>query len=250
MQFEGKVALVTGGASGIGRATALAFAQEGARVVVADQDGEGGAETARMIMSNGGYALFATVDVTQAPDVAMLVEQTVAQYGRLDIAFNNAGVAGIPGLTHEQSEEEFERLISVNLKGVWLCMKYEIPQMLAQGGGVIVNTSSLLGLSGDRNAAIYAASKHGVLGLTKSAAKEYIARGIRINAICPGTIRTPMLERSLGGDPDSIPGFGDWIPAGRIGTPEEVAAAVLWLCSDGAAFVVGHALQVDGGVLA
>jgi NAD(P)-dependent dehydrogenase (short-subunit alcohol dehydrogenase family) len=250
MQFEGKVALVTGGASGIGRAAALAFAQEGARVVVADLDSAGGAETARMIMSNSGYALFATVDVTQAPDVAVLVEQTIAQYGRLDIAFNNAGVAGIPGLTHEQSEEEFERLIGVNLKGIWLCMKYEIPQMLTQGGGVIVNTSSLLGLSGDRNAAIYAASKHGVLGLTKSAAKEYIARGIRINAICPGTIRTPMLERSLGGDPDTVPGFGDWIPAGRIGTPEEVAAAVLWLCSDGAAFVVGHALQVDGGVLA
>jgi NAD(P)-dependent dehydrogenase (short-subunit alcohol dehydrogenase family) len=250
MQFEGKVAVVTGGASGIGRATALAFAQEGARVVVADQDSEGGAETARMIMSHGGYALFATVDVTQAHEVAMLVEQTVAHYGRLDIAFNNAGAAGVPGLTHEQSEEEFERLIGVNLKGIWLCMKHEIPQMLNQGGGVIVNTSSLLGLSGDRNAAIYAASKHGVLGLTKSAAKEYITRGIRINAICPGTIRTPMLERSLGGDPESIPGFGDWIPAGRIGTPEEVAAAVLWLCSDGAAFVVGHELQVDGGVLA
>jgi NAD(P)-dependent dehydrogenase (short-subunit alcohol dehydrogenase family) len=234
----------------IGRATALAFAQEGAHVVVADRDSVGGGEVARIITARGGAAIFVPVDVTQAHEVAALIAQTVKQYGQLDIACNNAGVAGVPGLAHEQSEDEFERLISVNLKGVWLCMKYEIPQMLTQGGGVIMNMSSLLGLSGDRSAAIYAASKHGVLGLTKSAAKEYIAHGIRINAICPGTIRTPMLERSLGGDPDTIPGFGDWIPAGRIGTPEEIAAAVLWLCSDGAAFVVGHALQVDGGVLA
>jgi len=249
-QFSGKVALVTGGGSGIGRATALTFARAGAQVVVADVVVAGGEETVRMIKANGGEALFVKTDVSKAAEVEALVATAVQTYGRLDCAFNNAGVEGKLATTVDCTDEIWDRTIGVNLKGVWLCMKAEIPLMLKQGGGAIVNTASAAGLVGVGMMPAYVASKHGVVGLTKTAALEYAKSGIRVNAVCPGGIQTPMLERAI----QMMPQLGEAAiamePVGRLGKPEEIAEAVIWLCSDAASFVTGHAMAVDGGMVA
>ncbi len=245
-----KVALVTGGGSGIGRASALAFAREGARVVVADVAVEGGEETVGLIKKAGGEALFVRADVTQSAEVEAMVQRAVSAYGRLDCAFNNAGIEGTPAPTAECSEENWERVLAVNLKGVWLCMKHEIPRMLRQGGGAIVNTASVAGLVGFQNMPAYVASKHGVAGLTKTAALEYARQGIRVNAVCPGVIRTPMIERFMGKGGQTEEELSALEPVGRLGAPQEVAEAVVWLCSDAASFVTGHTLVVDGGLVA
>jgi NAD(P)-dependent dehydrogenase (short-subunit alcohol dehydrogenase family) len=249
--FSGKVALVTGGASGIGRACAQLFAKVGASVVVSDVALEGGHETVRLIEEDGGEASFVETDVSKAAQVEALVGRTVEIYGRLDYAFNNAGIEGSMATnTADYSEEDWDRVIAINLKGVWLCMKHEIPQMLRQGGGSIVNNSSVEGLVGLEGTSAYAASKHGVVGLTKTAALEYAQSGIRINAVCPGLIRTPMVERYSRGDAEIEAQFAAVEPVGRMGTPEEVAEAVVWLCSEAASFVTGHAMAVDGAYVA
>lgn len=245
-----KVALITGGSSGIGRASALAFAREGAKVIVAaDKNVIGGEETVQMIKKAGGSAIFVQTDVSKAAEVEALIKKSVETYGRLDFAHNNAGVADPGKSTVDYTEEDWDRTINVNLKGVWLCMKYEIPQMLLQGGGAIVNTASGAGLIGSEKRPGYTASKHGVLGLTKTAALEYAKFGIRINAVCPGVIRTPMVERLIQRAPRNEAELIAWEPIGRLGTPEEVAESVVWLCSDAASFVIGHALVVDGGIV-
>lgn len=249
-QFEGKVALVTGAGSGIGRASALAFAREGAKTVVADVVVEGGEETVRMIKEAGGEALFVKTDVSKAAEVEALIQKVVETYGRLDYAHNNAGIEGTMAPTADCTEENWDRTISINLKGVWLCMKYEIPQMLKQGGGAIVNTASVAGLVGFQGLPAYAASKGGVVQLTRVAALEYAKAGIRVNAVCPGVIRTPMVERLLSGQPEAEAGFIAMEPVGRMGKPEEIAEAVVWLCSDAASFVTGHPMVVDGGLVA
>ena len=247
---EGKVALVTGAGSGIGRATALVFAREGAKVVVSDIVVEGGEETVQQIKAAGGEAIFVKADVSKGADVEALITQTVETYGRLDCAFNNAGIEGGVKPTIDCTEEEFARTIAVNLTGVWLCMKYEIQQMLSQGGGAIVNTASVAGLVGFPGLPDYVASKHGVLGLTKTAALEYAKSGIRVNAVCPGVIQTPMVERGA----QLSPGFDELAvsmePVGRFGQPAEIGEAVVWLCSEAASFVTGHPMTVDGGLVA
>ena len=246
--LDGKVALVTGGAMGIGRTTAQVFAREGARVVVADIVSGGSEETVRRIKEAGGDALFVKCDVTRAVEVESAVKGTVDTYGRLDCAFNNAGIA-IPGTTVECSEEDWDRVLSVNLKGVWLCMKYEISQMLIQGRGVIVNTSSAGGLIGTPGIAAYTASKHGVVGLTRTAALEQVTTGIRVNAVCPGSVPTPMLDPVVN-HPEMRAMLESKHPMGRFATTEEIAEAVIWLCSDRASYVTGVAFPVDGGVTA
>ncbi|MDI6858289.1 MAG: SDR family oxidoreductase [Dehalococcoidia bacterium] len=248
--FEGKVALVTGASSGIGRAAAIAFAREGAKVVVSDVDASGGEDTVHMITDAGGDAYFVRADVSQPDQVENLISETVRKYGRLDFAFNNAGIEGEQAATADSSEANWDRVLSVNLKGAWLCMKNEIPQMLKQGKGAIVNMSSVAGLIGYRNIPAYVASKHGVIGLTKTAALEYATTGIRINVVCPGVIRTPMVERFAGGSPQGEAQLMEAEPIGRLGVPEEVAEAVIWLCSDAASFVLGHAMVIDGGLVA
>ncbi|MET0164169.1 MAG: SDR family oxidoreductase [Vicinamibacterales bacterium] len=249
--FAGKVALVTGASTGIGRASAIAFAREGAKVVVSDVNAEGGEATARLLRDSGGEAVFVKADVSAASEVEALVRKAVAAYGRLDYAFNNAGIAGTIGaFTHEYPDESWDRVIGINLKGVWLCMRYEIPQMLKQGGGAIVNTASIWGLVGAPGASAYVASKHGVVGLTRAAALEYAPKGIRINAVNPGTIRTPILDPFIAAIPEFESMMTARHPIGRIGMPEEVAEAVVWLCSDAASFVVGQNLPVDGGYTA
>jgi NAD(P)-dependent dehydrogenase (short-subunit alcohol dehydrogenase family) len=248
--FAGKTALVTGGASGIGRGVALAFANAGAAVVVADIDVEGGEALVRQIRQAGSRALFVRTDVAWAEDVEALVAATVERFGRLDIAFNNAGVELEHRRLAESDEELFDRMMAINVKGVWLCMKHEITQMLKQGGGVIVNAASIAGLVGTPKHAIYSASKHAVVGLTKSAAAEYGRKGIRINDVCPGVIRTAMLDRALERDEGTEEALVRMHPIGRLGEIEDVASAVLWLCSDASGFVTGHSLAVDGALTA
>lgn len=243
-----KVALITGGSTGIGKACALAFSREGAKVVIADMNGEAGEETVSLVRAKGGEASFVKTDVSQPDEVESLFGQVMATYGRLDCAFNNAGIPGSIGFsTHEYPDESWQRVLDVNLKGVWLCMRQEIIQMLRQGGGAIVNTASIWGLVGAPGASAYVASKHAVAGLTRAAALEYASRGIRINAVNPGTIRTPILDPFIAAMPDFESFMTARHPIGRIGRPEEVAEAVVWLCSDAASFVIGQNLPVDGG---
>ncbi len=250
-RLEGKVALITGGASGIGRATALAFARERAKLIIADMNEEGTQQTVHMITENGGEATGLQADMTRAAEVEALISKAVDTYGRLDCAHNNAGILGTPFIRMtECSEAEWDQIMDINLKGVWLCMKYEIPQMLQQGGGAIVNTASAAGLVGSAAFPIYDASKHGVVGLTKSAALQFAQQGIRVNAVCPGVIQTPMVDRGIEANPRFEEGAARTNPSGRLGKPEEVAEAVVWLCSDAASFVTGHAMSVDGGLLA
>ena len=247
-RFEGKVAMVTGGGSGMGEAASLAFAREGAKVVVLDMNCESGSDTVAQIERADGQALYRQADVSNESEVESAVRAVVDAYGALDCAFNNAGFVGSDAKIVEYLESEWDRLIDVNLKGVWLCMKHQIKQMLAQGSGAIVNNSSALGLVGGGSGA-YAASKHAVVGLTKTAALEYARDGIRINAVCPGPTATPPLLRLLD-DPERHRRSAERIPMGRLGQPSEIAEAVLWLCSDAASFVTGSAFSVDGGHVA
>ena len=248
--FEGKVALVTGGTSGIGRESAIAFAKAGAKVVVAGRRDAEGEETAELIRSAGGNSLFVKTDVAKANEVEALVKKTVETFGRLDVAFNNAGIEGVWVPIISQTEKDFDRTMEVNVKGVWLCLRYEIRQMLKQGGGgAIVNMSSIAGLMGSAGSAAYGASKHAVIGLTKAAALETAKNRIRVNAVCPAVVETPMGER-LFGAPEMKKYALSLHPLGRFGAPAEIASAVLWMCSDGAAFMTGHSLVLDGGFLA
>ncbi len=249
-EFKGKVALVTGASSGIGRATAIAFARGGANVVIADVLTEGSTQTGRMIEDLGKRALFIKCDVSSESEVKNVLGKTVETFGRLDFAFNNAGIEGRQGLTVECTNENWDRVIDINLKGVWLCMKYEILQMLKQGGGAIVNCSSVAGLAGFQGIPAYVASKHGVVGLTRAAALEYARSKIRVNAVCPGVIQTPMIDRFVHGEAQIQNQLIEGEPIGRIGRPEEIAEAVLWLCSEAASFVTGHPMAVDGGWVA
>jgi NAD(P)-dependent dehydrogenase (short-subunit alcohol dehydrogenase family) len=250
-EFKSKVALVTGGSSGIGRATALAFAQRGAKVVIGDINEQGAQETAKMIENLGGEALFVRTDVTNPKQVEEMVAKAIETFGRLDYACNNAGIGGASAPAADYAYDDWKGVIDVNLIGVWLCMKYEIPEMLKAGGGAIVNVSSILGQVGFANASAYVAAKHGVLGLTKTAAAEYAPQGVRINAVCPAFIETPMLEKAgILGNEDFEKMIISLHPINRMGTPEEVAEAIVWLCSDGASFVVGESMLVDGGYVA
>ena len=245
--LAGKVAFVTGAASGIGRITAVAFAQRGASVGVADIDQQRNHETASMITEVGGQAIAVRCDVTRGEDVQAALDQTVEAFGRLDYAFNNAGAEQQPKPTAEITEEEWDRIITINLRSVFLCLKYEIPLLLQHGGGAIVNTSSGAGVKVFGRGAAYAAAKHGVIGLTKDAALDYAGSNIRINAICPGIINTEMMDRFTEGTDEGRDRVIAQEPIGRMGRPEEIAAAVVWLCSDAASFVTGHALVADGG---
>lgn len=245
--FFNKVALVTGGSFGIGRATAIAFAQRGARVVIADWNEDPQASTVKAVEQAGSEALFVRCDVSKATDVKHLVEGIIGKYQRLDFAFNNAGIEGSLAATHDCTEENWDSTLAVNLKGAWLCMKEEIQQMRKQGSGVVINCASVAGLSGFANLPAYVASKHGLIGLTRSAALENATMGIRINAICPGVIHTEMIDRITGGKAEVEKQYIAMEPVGRMGKPEEIAEAVVWLCSDAASFVTGIAMPVDGG---
>jgi len=243
-----KVVMVTGGGSGIGQSTALAFGEAGAKVVVTDVMVEAGEETVQTIKKAGGKAIFFKTDVSRANEVEAAVQKAVDEFGRLDCAFNNAGIDGDLGPLHDQGEENWDRVININLKGVWLCMKYEIQQMLKQGSGAIVNTSSISGLTG-RGTIAYSASKHGVVGMTKVAALENAKTGIRVNAVCPAAISTPMVANLMSADPTMKVYLENMQPMGRVGQPEEVSQAVVWLCSDAASFITGHSLPIDGGLM-
>jgi len=245
--LEGKAALVTGGGSGLGRASAIALARAGATVTVADVDEQGGKETAALVSEEaGGDADFVRADVTQADEVEAMVDKAVARWGHLDCALNNAGTTGVSAPTADYTLDDWNRAIALNLTGVFLCLKYELPAMLERGGA-IVNMASGAGLVGFPGLPAYVASKHGVVGLTRAAALEYASQGVRVNAICPGSTRTPMLEGFMGGDEQVERMMTRAVPLGRLGRPEEIAEAVVWLCSDAASFVVGHSLAVDGG---
>ncbi len=245
--MKGKVALVTGGGSGIGKATAILFAEEGARVVVADIVPAGGEDTVRSIKENGGEAIFVKTDVTRSTEVSALVDKAVGAFGRLDCAFNNSGITGKGGPIADASEESWDHVINTNLKGIWLCLKYELKYMAGHGGGAIVNTSSIGGVLGFAGNASYIASKHAIIGLTKAAMLEYARFNIRVNAVCPGTIRTPLTEPMMARNPESLNNMQKRIPIGRVGMPEDIAKVVVWLCSDAAGYVGGHALVADGG---
>jgi NAD(P)-dependent dehydrogenase (short-subunit alcohol dehydrogenase family) len=249
-ELSGKVAIVTGASAGIGRATALGMAGEGAAVVVADVDVERGEQTARDIVDKGGRARFVRTDVTDDASVAAMVQEAAASFGGLDLAFNNAGIEGSPSITHECTPENWQRTLAVNLTGVWSCMRHEIPVMLERGGGSIVNCASVAGLVGFASIPAYVASKHGVVGLTRTAALEYAERGIRVNAVCPGVIETEMIERFTGHQPEAEAALLATEPMGRLGRPEEIADAVVWLCSARSSFVTGQAIAVDGGFVA
>lgn len=245
-----KVALVTGASSGIGRATSRIFAREGALLVLADVAEAGGQETLKMVKEAGAEAIFVRTDVSRSQDVEALVAKAVESFGRLDCAFNNAGIGGAGRLTHEYSEEEWNRVIAINLTGVWLCMRAELTQMLKQGHGAIVNTSSIMGLTGAIRVPAYTAAKHGVAGLTRAAALEYGRHGIRINAVCPAPIYTPMIMSAFEKRPDMEQRYARSEPMKRLGQPEEVGEAVAWLCSDRASYVTGLPMPVDGGYMA
>jgi NAD(P)-dependent dehydrogenase (short-subunit alcohol dehydrogenase family) len=248
--MTGKVALVTGGSSGIGQATALRFAREGARTVVAARRTSEGEQTVQMIKHGGGEAMFVRTDVSKASEVQTLVATCLETYGRLDYACNNAGIEGTIGPTIDYREEDWNAVIDINLKGTWLCLKYEIPPMIAQGGGAIVNMASVGGLIGFPGFGPYVATKHGIIGLTKTTAMEHAQHQIRINVVCPGLIDTPMGDRAMGGRGTDLEQFVLSLkPMRRRGTPEEVAEAVIWLCSDAASFVTGHSMIVDGGLM-
>jgi NAD(P)-dependent dehydrogenase (short-subunit alcohol dehydrogenase family) len=248
--MAGRVAIVTGGATGIGRASVVAFARRGAQVVVADVNDDAGAETVKLAESEGTDATFVHTDVTDSSSVAAMVDTAITAFGRLDFAHNNAGMSGVAAGVVDCTEELWNRTLALNLTGVWLCMKHEIPRMLESGGGAIVNTSSGAGLVGFAALPAYVASKHGVIGLTKSAALEFVRAGIRVNAICPGTTRTPMIEAYIGDDPNIEKMMTMASPLGRMAQPEEMAEAAVWLCSDAASFVNGVALPVDAGAVA
>ena len=250
--LDGKTALVTGGGSGIGRAASLAYAREGARVVVADVNVEGGKETVQMIKEAGGDVILVHADVSKPEDTQAKVGKAVEAFGSLDCAFNNAGISGgrERRLTADYLEEDWDRVISINLKGVWLCMRAEIPQMVKQGSGAIVNTASIMGLVATPGSVAYMAAKHGVVGLTKAAALEYATAGIRVNAVCPGYINTPLVRPLFDAHEDFEQRVISRHPLGRLGEPSEIAEAVVWLSSDAASFVTGHNMPVDGGYTA
>jgi len=248
--FDNKVALVTGGSYGIGRATAIAFATRGAKVVIADYIEDKERMTLAAIEALGEQAMFVRCDVSSSADVTHLIDTIFSAYGRLDFAFNNAGIEGAQAPTHECTHENWAHVLAVNLTGVWLCMKHELQHMLRQGKGAIVNCSSIAGLVGFAGLPAYTASKHAIIGLTKTAALENARTGIRINAVCPGVIKTPMIDRFTGNNPAIEQQFATQEPIGRLGQPSEIAEAVVWLCSDAASFVTGHALPVDGGWVA
>jgi NAD(P)-dependent dehydrogenase (short-subunit alcohol dehydrogenase family) len=250
-QFKSKVVLVTGGGSGISRACALAFAKEKASVIVADISAKSGKETVGMIIKKGGEGISVKADISKAADVEALVSKAVDKYGRLDCAVNNAAIVGVRGPMLDCSEENWDKVIDTKLKGTWLCMKYEICQMLKHKSGAIVNIASTAGLVGDSfGESAYIASKHGVVGLTKAAALEYAKTGIRVNTICPGPTLTPALQVFIGEDPQRKAALDALVPRGHLADPEEIAEAVLWLCSNSASYVYGHPLAVDGGMVA
>ena len=248
--LQNKIALITGAASGIGRATAVAMAREGAHIIVSDVNESGGAETCGLVAQAGGEAVFIRADVSKAGDVESMLQETVRIFGRLDIAFNNAGVGGQMSPIEQKTEDEWDQVININLKGVWLCLKYEIPVMLQSGGGSIINMASIAGLLGFRMAAAYSASKHGVIGLTKTAALEYARKNIRVNAVCPYFTDTPMVSEMIDVAPVMKEATVSGTPMKRLAEPDEIAQVVVWLASDKASYVTGHAMPIDGGVIA
>lgn len=250
ISYEGQVALVTGAASGIGLATARAFAQSGAVVALADWDADSVEKAAAALAKEGHKTLAIRCDVSDEAEVEAMITETVARWGHLDVAYNNAGVQNVLAETADTTREDYDRVMGVNLRGIWNCMKFELQHMRQQGKGAIVNCSSLGGLVGGAERGIYHAAKHGILGFTKSAALEYAARGIRVNAVCPGLIWTPMADQMVaGGQGDALKGMEKSIPMGRVGRPEEIADAVLWLCSDAASYVTGQSISIDGGFI-
>lgn len=249
-EFKEKVVIITGASFGIGKATALAFAKEGAKLVISDVQDKEGEHLAEQIRNQGNECIYVHCDISKPAEVQKMVNETVKRFGRLDIAYNNAGIEGEMGFTADGSEENFDRVIGINLKGVWACMKYEIPEMLKNKKGTIVNCSSIAGVIGSQGLPVYVASKHGVNGLTKNAALEYAKEGIRVNSVCPAGVYTPMLDRILENSPGLKSQLEAMHPIGRAAHPEEIADAVLYLCSDRASFITGHELLVDGGFTA